>query len=105
VSEKKDGLAGIFQFQNNVANFPAPSGSSPDIGSSRITSLGFMHNRLRQADALQHAFGKFPQLNFPCGFQTHLLQHFLNALFTLVRTESVEAREIVQPPLPPSDNR
>ena len=44
-----------------------PSGSRPDIGSSKMTSSGLVDERLRDADALQHALRELAQLQPPLG--------------------------------------
>ena len=58
-----------------------PSGSRPDIGSSRNTTSGSLMMRLRQADALQHALRELPQPHPPLCANAHLVEHAADAIF------------------------
>ena len=51
-----------------------PSGSRPDIGSSKITSSGSLIERLRDADTLQHALRELAQLQATLGADADLVE-------------------------------
>ena len=51
-----------------------PSGSRPDIGSSKIDELGIVDERLRDADALQHALRELAQLQPALGADADLVE-------------------------------
>ena len=52
-----------------------PSGSRPDIGSSRNTTSGSFEQRLRQADALHHALRELAQAHAPLAAKADLVEH------------------------------
>ena len=74
-----------------------PSGSSPDIGSSKITELRLVDERLGDADALQHALGELAQLQAALAPDTDLVEQLLDTRAGAPRrTIAEQAREIRQ---------
>ena len=51
--------------QDQLADFAAAERIEPDIGSSRKTTSGSFDQRLRDADALDHALRELPELQAP----------------------------------------
>ena len=60
VRVQKDGRAALAQIANDVAHQPAPYGVETRSGLIQDDQFRLIEQRLRQADALEHAFGELP---------------------------------------------
>ena len=77
--ENKTVLPSSFSRWMISRTFIRPTGSRPLVGSSRMSRSGIVDERLRQTDALLHAFGISFDEPFARVFQVHQFQHGINA--------------------------
>src|SRR5271163_1013424 len=96
VRGEEDGLSGVFQLENDVADFATTHRVESGHGFIQNYELRVVQNGLRQADTLQHAFGILAQLNSPGGLQANFLEQVVDASLAVGQGQIVKLGEIVE---------
>src|ERR1700691_4646133 len=85
-----------FEVVNNVANFPPPNRIQARHRLIQENHLWIVNDGLRYTYTLQHALGKFPELHIGRCTQPHALQKARYTLAPSRRSETEQARVVIQ---------
>ena len=88
---KEDGGAAVAFVANNVANEMAAHGVKAGGGLIEEDEVGFVDERLREADALHHAFRKTTETTIAMRGEADEIEIGGNAIVKLSRSEPAEA--------------
>ncbi len=96
VRGEKYGSALAFQIENDVAHFAPADRIEPGHRLVEKKYLRIVKNGLRDADALEHALRKFPELHVARGRKAHALEISFHALAPLGRAIAGKSRVVIE---------